>query len=265
MIHSLSSPLSVSPARTFQEDPPSLADLVYRSSLLSQDAPLRRGDRTKVLGLSLLAYGVLGAAFLLLAARSAVTEVAPKAVTISLLEEEPLLTAPPPPPAGVPERRGPIGNAAQAPQEHQPMVLPTSHLLTEGPLPSSDSPASGSGSGTPGGALGGMVGGLVGGSVGGTVGGVLPPRFDAAYLQNPPPDYPSLSRRLGEEGRALLRVLISPEGLPRDIQLQTSTGYPRLDQAALQTVRRWRFVPAMRGDEALAAWVLVPIRFNLES
>jgi protein TonB len=106
---------------------------------------------------------------------------------------------------------------------------------------------------------------MVGGSVGGTVGGVIPPRFDAAYLQNPPPDYPSLSRRLGEEGRVLLRVLISPEGLPRDIQLQTSTGYPRLDQAALQTVRRWRFVPAMRGDEALAAWVLVPIRFNLES
>ncbi len=265
MIHSLPSPFPVPPTRTFQEDPPSLADLVYRSSLLSQDAPLRRGDRTKVLGLSLLVYGVLGAAFLILAARSAVAEVAPKAVTISLLEVEPLLIAPPPPPAGVPERRGPIGSAAQVPLEPQPTVFPASPLPAEGPLPSSDTPAPGSGSGTPGGALGGVAGGMVGGSVGGTVGGVIPPRFDAAYLQNPPPDYPSLSRRLGEEGRVLLRVLISPEGLPRDIQLQTSTGYPRLDQAALQTVRRWRFVPAMRGDEALAAWVLVPIRFNLES
>jgi protein TonB len=247
---------------------PSLEDLVYRASLVTSDAPLRRGDRKRVLGLSLAVYGLLGAAGLILSARSATTLMAPKTVTISLLEEAPLLAPPPPPPAGVQTARS-TGRASTTPQEPQATPVPTPSSPVESPVPAGTAPAHGSGpsvsGGVPGGVAGGVASGTVGGVVGGTVGGIVPPRFDAAYLQNPPPDYPSLSRRLGEEGRIILRVLISPEGLPRDIQLQASSGFPRLDQAALQTVRRWRFAPAMRGEEPLAAWVLVPIRFNLES
>lgn len=89
------------------------------------------------------------------------------------------------------------------------------------------------------------------------------PRFDAAYLNNPAPAYPSLSRRLGEEGRAVLRVFVAPDGRPREVHLQTSSGYARLDHAAQQAVAQWRFVPARRGQEAVGAWVLVPVSFNL--
>lgn len=92
-----------------------------------------------------------------------------------------------------------------------------------------------------------------------------PPRFDAAYLNNPKPPYPPLARRLGEEGQATLRVLVTPEGRPERVELAESAGSPRLDEAALEAVRHWRFVPARQGDIAVAAWVRVPIAFRLEN
>ena len=92
---------------------------------------------------------------------------------------------------------------------------------------------------------------------------VQAPRFDAAYLNNPSPDYPALSRRLGEEGKVVLRVLVGENGRPVQIELRTSSGSPRLDQAALAAVGRWQFIAARRGDEVVAAWVLVPLVFNL--
>lgn len=240
---------------------PSLEDLVYRPCLLAPDTPLRRGDRARVLALSLLAYGAIGTVVATLGARTVIVAAAPRTVTLRFLEEIPPL-APPPPPGPVqaqaPRATGPATPAAEpVPLVPAPIQAPSDAL----PPPA----ASSGGPGGTAGIQGGVAGGQAGGVVGGTLGGVVPPRFDAAYLQNPAPDYPSLSRRLGEEGRTLLRVLIAPDGLPREVQLQASSGFPRLDQAALQTVRRWRFVPAMRGDEALPAWVLVPIRFNLES
>jgi periplasmic protein TonB len=89
-------------------------------------------------------------------------------------------------------------------------------------------------------------------------------RFDAAYLNNPKPVYPNASRRLGEEGKVVLRVHVDPDGRPSEIEIRTSSGFPRLDAAAYEAVSRWRFVPARRGDEPIAAWVAVPIAFNLE-
>ncbi|MEW5967338.1 MAG: energy transducer TonB [Pseudomonadota bacterium] len=94
---------------------------------------------------------------------------------------------------------------------------------------------------------------------------VVQPRFDAAYLDNPRPPYPSVSRRLGEEGEVRLRVQVDPAGLAQQVEIQQGSGYPRLDQAALETVRQWRFVPARQGDQPVAAWVIVPIQFTLRS
>lgn len=94
---------------------------------------------------------------------------------------------------------------------------------------------------------------------------VTPPVFNADYLKNPAPPYPAQSRRLGEEGRVILRVLVSAAGAAEDVQIRTSSGSARLDEAARETVRQWKFQPARRGSEAIAAWVLVPIRFSLES
>ena len=90
-------------------------------------------------------------------------------------------------------------------------------------------------------------------------------RYNAAYLNNPEPKYPPLSRRLGEEGKVLLKVRVSAEGLPLGIDLEKSSSFARLDAAARQAVAGWRFVPARRGDEAVEASVIVPIVFRLES
>ena len=89
-------------------------------------------------------------------------------------------------------------------------------------------------------------------------------RFDAAYLNNPRPGYPPLSRRLREEGQVTLRVLVSPDGSPAQVELRASSGSERLDRAAREAVARWRFVPARRGDTAIESWVLVPIVFKLQ-
>jgi protein TonB len=94
---------------------------------------------------------------------------------------------------------------------------------------------------------------------------VVPPRFDADYLDNPAPAYPSLSRRLGEEGRVLLRVFVDPDGSAARVEVRDSSGFERLDKVARDTVGRWRFVPARQGDKAVGAWVLVPISFSLRS
>lgn len=94
---------------------------------------------------------------------------------------------------------------------------------------------------------------------------LVPPRFDADYLDNPAPAYPALSRRLGEHGRVLLRVFVSPEGHAAQVEIRESSGYERLDRTARDTVMRWRFVPARQGDKGVAAWVLVPISFSIRS
>jgi protein TonB len=90
-------------------------------------------------------------------------------------------------------------------------------------------------------------------------------RFDADYLKNPAPDYPAMSRRMGEEGKVLLLVQVSAEGHPTDVTVKQSSGFPRLDSAALNAVRNWRFVPAKRGGEAMAASVVVPLSFRLDN
>lgn len=93
---------------------------------------------------------------------------------------------------------------------------------------------------------------------------VEPPRFDAAYLRNPPPPYPAVSRRMGEEGRVLLRVQVSEEGRALQVEINQSSGSARLDRAALLAVRDWRFVPAQQGGRGVPAWVIVPISFSLK-
>jgi protein TonB len=93
---------------------------------------------------------------------------------------------------------------------------------------------------------------------------VTAPVFDAAYLQNPAPAYPTLSRRMKEQGRVILRVRVGPAGTADEVQVRTSSGFPRLDESARETVAHWKFVPARRGSEAVPEWVLIPVSFRLE-
>ena len=91
------------------------------------------------------------------------------------------------------------------------------------------------------------------------------PSFSAAYLSNPAPAYPSTARRNGEQGTVLLRVLVNAAGEPERVEINRSSGFDRLDRAALDAVRLWKFVPGRRGGEAITAWVNVPPMFSLAS
>ena len=90
------------------------------------------------------------------------------------------------------------------------------------------------------------------------------PSSNADYLQNPKPPYPPLSKRMNEQGKTTVRVMIDADGLPQRAELMKSSGFDRLDQAALTTVMRWRFVPGKRGGVAEAMWINVPINWVLE-
>ncbi len=91
-----------------------------------------------------------------------------------------------------------------------------------------------------------------------------PPAFSAAYLSNPEPSYPPASLELGESGAVLLRVAVSADGQPTSVEVARSSGFGRLDRAAVAAVKRWRFTPARRGSEAVAGTVLVPINFQIK-
>lgn len=93
---------------------------------------------------------------------------------------------------------------------------------------------------------------------------VVQARFDADYLKNPAPPYPPLSRRMGEEGKVILRVSVNPQGGADQVEIRSSSGSQRLDESAVNTVKHWKFIPAKRGDSAVQSWVLVPIVFKLE-
>jgi protein TonB len=90
------------------------------------------------------------------------------------------------------------------------------------------------------------------------------PSTDADYLQNPKPAYPPISKRLGEQGKVLVRVLIGADGSAQKAEVHQSSGYDRLDQAAVNTVLKWRYTPGKRGGVAEAMWFNVPINFVLE-
>jgi len=87
---------------------------------------------------------------------------------------------------------------------------------------------------------------------------------NADYLDNSPPTYPPLSRRMGEQGTVLVRALISSSGVAIRVETIQTSGYGRLDRAALEAVSRWRFVAAHVDGVAVEAWVTIPVRFELD-
>lgn len=94
---------------------------------------------------------------------------------------------------------------------------------------------------------------------------VEPPRFGAAYLNNPAPDYPNMARRLGQQGRVLLKVLVAENGTAEAVALASSSGFEKLDQAAIEAVKKWSFIPAKRSNQPISAYVLVPVKFSLNN
>ncbi len=87
--------------------------------------------------------------------------------------------------------------------------------------------------------------------------------FRANYAHNPKPDYPMIAKSRGWQGKVLLRVKVSPEGLSDSVAVETSSGHDMLDESAIEAVKKWKFIPAKRGDTPVASSVIVPIIFTL--
>jgi TonB family protein len=83
------------------------------------------------------------------------------------------------------------------------------------------------------------------------------------YGENPKPFYPLEARQKGYQGDVLVRVEVLPNGQVGQVEVERSSGYELLDQSALATVKKWRFIPARKGGVAIPCWVNIPIKFRL--
>lgn len=92
---------------------------------------------------------------------------------------------------------------------------------------------------------------------------IQPPSAEAQGLNNKAPLYPLLSRKKKEQGTVLLLILVKADGTVGDIQLKTSSGFSRLDQAAKQAVKRWQFQPALKDGNPIDFWYELPLKFSL--
>jgi periplasmic protein TonB len=244
-----------------------LQDAIYRDRILVE---LQEPPKKVALSLSCALVAIL-----LLAGRiglrRAVPKEQPQATRISLAMEIPAEGMMPPPPPPPP----PAGSLAQSTITTRSPEIPVqpepseTELPTTLPEPSIPPSVPGVPGGAPGGIAGGTPGGILGGKPGGVMGAssesepVIPPRANAAYLKNPQPIYPAASRRAREAGTVKLRVLVGADGRVLELEIKQSSGFKRLDDAALEAVRKWSFIPAKRGEASVDAWVMVPITFSL--
>jgi len=83
------------------------------------------------------------------------------------------------------------------------------------------------------------------------------------YAENPKPVYPLEAQQKGHEGKVVLAVEILPNGLVGEVQVDKSSGYETLDHCAVETVKKWKFIPAKKGGVAIPCWVNIPFKFQL--
>jgi len=91
-----------------------------------------------------------------------------------------------------------------------------------------------------------------------------PPNAHASTLNNLPPPYPRQSRRLGEQGKVVLAAEIATNGQALQAIVKISSGYPRLDRVALESVLKWQFIPGKKAGVTQKMWVIIPINFVLQ-
>jgi len=84
------------------------------------------------------------------------------------------------------------------------------------------------------------------------------------YNRSPKPPYPRIARRRGYEGIVVLKVEILSNGRVGEVRVKRSSGHHILDRSALKTVKKWKFIPAKRGEDPIRIWAEIPIKFDLE-
>lgn len=91
---------------------------------------------------------------------------------------------------------------------------------------------------------------------------IVPPQIPPGGLSAPA--YPSQEIRMGHTGTVMISVLILADGRVGEVRLDRSSGYPRLDEAAIAHARRWQFTPGTRDGAPAAMWRQMPVTFRLE-
>ena len=81
-------------------------------------------------------------------------------------------------------------------------------------------------------------------------------------ISRPAPRYPREALARGVGGTVQVRAVIATDGSVERMEVAESSGNRYLDRAAMEAVRRWKFKPAVRGGQAVAAEVIVPLEFN---
>lgn len=75
--------------------------------------------------------------------------------------------------------------------------------------------------------------------------------------------YPQSAQVSGEQGTVLVQVYVSPNGRVAKYSVSQSSGFGDLDNAALESVLNWRFVPAMRDGDPVSDWAVVKVVYQL--
>lgn len=89
------------------------------------------------------------------------------------------------------------------------------------------------------------------------------PSVGADYRNRKGLRYPPQALRRREEGTVTLRVYVTPDGNPEQVEMQRSSGSRNLDSAAMRAVRQWKFRPGTKDGRPVGGWVIVPIQFRL--
>jgi len=198
----------------------------------------------------------------------------PRVAMVRLLGAEPEAAespvSPPPAPRPPPRREAPPPPRAAAPVPAPPAAPAAVEPLRPPPLDAAPAaaavarPAAGDGA-APSSAVSSPSGtGEVEVAAGPAAGAAVTRQIQPAdYLRAPVLEYPSASRRYGEQGRVVLRVLIGREGQAEKIELHEASAFPRLNEAAIEAARRALYKPYTEDGVAQPAWVLVALSFQL--
>ncbi|MCP5270516.1 MAG: energy transducer TonB [Burkholderiaceae bacterium] len=221
------------------------------------DPDLPAGQRRAAIALIVALHGAAAWGLLQVqAVRESLVAAAPMFVDLLAPPEPEAPPAPPPPPTPKPPPNRPpppkpvVTVAPQLDQAPTPFVAPAPEPAPAEPVPVAPAPPA-------------------------------PPAPPAAAVPPPPPRtippsaiqyavlpdivYPSASRRLGEQGLVVVAVYMDTAGVPQQVQVVQSSGFDRLDRAAVAGVRTARFKPYTENGQPLAGWARIPIPFELEN
>jgi protein TonB len=219
---------------------------------------------------SLLVHAVLvgGVVAVPLLVDAPLPEAAGTTVQAFLVTPLELAPPPPPPPPPAPEAR-------PAAKVEAPQVERTDRFVAPIETPAELILEAGLDLGVEGGVVGGVEGGVPGGVVGGVIGGLpeappaptLEPIRVGGRIQEPrklkgvPPAYPEAARDARIEGVVILEALINPQG--RVAEIEVLRGVPLLEEAAVDAVQQWVYMPTLMDGVPVPVLLTVTVRFDL--